>query len=101
MQPKNNNSNYLIDPTFRKNNRLFVLSFKNENNDPTRDSLGRYYMTLVEISGFNALIDKKPFFDQSVKSKQEASGKLIEMSRNDDYKKGNLLDFSYHQISLI
>ena len=49
MQPKNNNSNYLIDRTFRKNNRLFVLSFKNESNDPTRDSLGRYYMTLVEI----------------------------------------------------
>ena len=32
-QPKNNNLNYLINPTFRNINRLFVLSFKNGNND--------------------------------------------------------------------
>ena len=54
-------------------------------------------MPLVEIKDFNALIDNKPFFDQPVKSKQEAYEKLIEMSRNDDYTTGNLLDFSYHQ----
>ena len=30
-QTKNNNLNYLIDPTFTKVNRLFVLSFENEN----------------------------------------------------------------------
>ena len=29
-QPKTNNLNYLIDPAFNKVNRLFVLSFKNE-----------------------------------------------------------------------
>ena len=29
-QTKTNNLNYLIDPTFTKVNRLFVLSFKNE-----------------------------------------------------------------------
>ena len=27
IQPKNNNSNYLIGPTFTNVNRLFVLSF--------------------------------------------------------------------------
>ena len=30
-QTKNNNLNYLIDPTFTKVNRLFALSFENEN----------------------------------------------------------------------
>ena len=30
-QTKNNNLNYLIDPTFTKVNRLFVSSFKNDN----------------------------------------------------------------------
>ena len=30
-ETKNNNLNYLIDLTFTKFNRLFVLSFKNEN----------------------------------------------------------------------
>ena len=67
-QPKSNNSDYLIDPTFRNINRLFVLSFKNVNNDPTRDSFDKYYMSLVEIKDFNALIDNKTFFDQQVKN---------------------------------
>ena len=62
-QPKNNNLDYLIYPTFKNINRLFVLSFKNGSNDPTRDSFDKYYMPLVEITGFNALINNKPFFD--------------------------------------
>ena len=53
-------------------------------------------MPLVEIKDFNALIDNKPFFDQPVKSKQKTFEKLIEMSNNDNYTTGNLLDFSYH-----
>ena len=36
-QTKNNNLDYLIDPTFRNINRLFLLSFKNGNNDPSRN----------------------------------------------------------------
>ena len=31
-QAKTNKLNYLIDPAFNKVNRLFVLSFKNEEN---------------------------------------------------------------------
>ena len=60
-QPKNNNLDYLIDPTFRNIYRLFAFSFKNGTDDPTRDSFVKYYMPLVEIKDFNALIDKKPF----------------------------------------
>ena len=56
-QPKNNNLDYLIDPTFRNINRLFVLSFKSGNNDPAVNSFHKYYMPLVEIKYFNALID--------------------------------------------
>ena len=43
-----------------------------------------YCVPLIEIKYFNALINNKPFFDQPVKSKQEAYEKRIEMSRNDD-----------------
>ena len=60
---------------------MFVLSFKNGDKDPTRDSFEKYYMPLVEIKDFNALIDSKPFFDQSVTSKQEAYEQLIRMSK--------------------
>ena len=96
-QPKNNNLDYLIDPTFRIINRMFALSFKHGNIDPTRDSFDKYYMPSVEIKDFNALIDNKPFFDQPVKNKQEMYEKRIVMSRNDDYITGNLLDYLYHQ----
>ena len=46
----------------------FVLSFKNGNNDLTRNSFNKYYIPLVEIKDFNALIDNKAFFDQQVKN---------------------------------
>ena len=68
-KPRNDNLVYLIDPIFRNINRLFVLSFKNGDDDPTRNSFNKYYMLLVEIKDFNALIDNKPFFDQPVKNK--------------------------------
>ena len=35
IQPKNNNLDYLIHPLFKNIIRLFVLSFKNCNDDPT------------------------------------------------------------------
>ena len=34
---------------------------------PTRGSFDKYYMSLVEIKDFNALIDNKLFFYQQVK----------------------------------
>ena len=48
----------MIDSTYSRINNLFVLSFKDFNDDPTRDSFDQYYMTLVKIKEFNALIDK-------------------------------------------
>ena len=89
----------MLDPKFRNINRLFILLFKNSDTDPTRDSFNKYYMPLVEIKGFNALIDNKPFFHQPVKREQEAYEKLIEISRNDVYTIANLLDF--HIIKII
>ena len=75
---------------------MFVLSFKNGNDNPTRDYFDEYCMPLVEIKDFNELIEHKPLFDQPVKNKQGAYEKLIEMSRNNDYATGNLLDHLYH-----
>ena len=49
----------MIDPAFRKINRLFFISFKNGNDDPARDSFDNFYIPLVEIKDFNALIDSK------------------------------------------
>ena len=96
-QPKNNNLNYMIHPTFRNINSLSLLLFKNGNIDPTRNSFDKYYIVLVKIKDFNALIDNETFFDQTVKRKQEAYEKRVEMSKNDDFTTGNLLNILYHK----
>ena len=41
------------------------------------------------------MTDGKSFFDVPVKNKEEAYEKIIEMSRNNDYLTGNLLDYEY------
>ena len=91
-QTKNNNLNYLIDPTFTNVNRLFVLSFENED-DVT--SFVKYYIPEAELKNFNVVIDKKPFFNIPVKNKEEAYEAIIEMSENNDYTTGNLFDYEY------
>ena len=48
-QTKTNHWNHLIDPTFTKFNRLFVLSFENEED---RTSFSKYYVPKVEIKDF-------------------------------------------------
>ena len=48
-QTKTNNLNNFIDPTFNKVNRLFVLSFENEDD---RTSYSKYYTPKIEIKDF-------------------------------------------------
>ena len=91
----------MIDPAFRNINRLFSLSFKNGISDPTRDSFNKYYMPLVEIKDFNALIGNKTFFNEPVKSNQKVDEKLIEMSRSGDYTTGNFGIFKIIMNSLV
>ena len=95
IQPQNNNLNYLIDPTFTNVNRLFVLPFPRNNNTDSRYSFSNYYVPKVKINDFNVLIDGKSFFDLPVKNEEEAYEKIIDMSNNNDYTTGNLLDFAY------
>ena len=41
------------------------------------------------------LIDGKSFFDLPVKDEKEGHEKITEMSNNNDYTTGNLLNFGY------
>ena len=82
----------MIDATFTKVNRLFPLSFENEND---RTSFSKYYVPNVPIEDFNVLIDGKGFFDMPIKNGEETYEQIIEMGRNNDYTIGNLLDYEY------
>ena len=96
-QPQNNNLNYLIDPTFTNVNRLSVLSFPRNNNTDSRYYFSNYYVPKVRVNDFNVSIDGKSFFDLSVKNDEEAYEKIIDMSNNNDYTIGNLLDYAYYK----
>ena len=67
-QTQNSNLNYLIDPTFSKVNRLFILSFENEND---RTFFSKYYVPNVQMKDFDVLINGKNFFDMPIKNGEE------------------------------
>ena len=81
IQNNINNLNYLYDPTFTNVNRLFVLSFERIEEDNVkkdyRDSFSHYYVSKVQIKGFNVLIDGTRFFDLSIKIKKLTKKILI------------------------
>ena len=91
-QTKTNNLNYLIDSRFDKVNRLFVLTFKNEED---RTSFWKYHTPKVEIKDFNVLTDGKSFFDVLVKNNEETYKLVIALSKSNDYTTSNLLDYEY------
>ena len=88
----NNNLNILIDPTFTNVNRLFVLAYQNADD---RQSFSQFYLPRTMVKDFNVIIDKLAFFDLPIKTEEEAYEKIIDISRNNEYTTGNLLDYDY------
>ena len=88
----NNNLNILIDPIFTNVNRLFVLAYQNADD---RQSFSQYYLPNVMVKDYNVIIDKLAFFDLPIKTEEEAYEKIIDISRNNEYTTGNLLDYDY------
>ena len=94
----NNNLNILIDPTFTNVNRLFVLAYQTAND---RQSFSQYYLPRVMVKDYNVIIDKLAFFDLPIKTEEEAYEKSIDISRNNEYTTGNLLDYDYYKLITI
>ena len=86
----NNNLNILIDPIFTNVNRLFVLAYQNADD---RQSFSQFYLPNVMVKDYNVIIDKLAFSDLPIKT--EAYEKIIDISRNNEYTTGNLLDYDY------
>ena len=89
---QNQYSNHLIDLSFQRVNRLFVLSFENEN-DRTEHS--GYYLPKVKIKDYNVYVDDKNFFDQPINNdiKTYANIRKIGTGQGEDYTTGCLLDY--------
>ena len=88
----NNNLNILIDPTSTNVNKLFVLAYQNADD---RQSFSQFYLPNVMVKDYNVIIDKLAFFDLPIKTEEEAYEKIIDISRNNEYTTGSLLDCDY------
>ena len=91
---RNRYLNHLINPSFQGVNKLYVLSFKNE--DDTK-SHSTYYLPKIEIKDYNVMIDGKNLFDQPINRnlKTYENIRKIPTGQGDDYTTGCLLDHSY------
>ena len=47
------------------------------------------------VKDFNVIIDKLTFFDLPIKTEKEAYEKIVDISKNNEYTAGNLLDYDY------
>ena len=87
--------NHLINPSFQGVNRLFVLSFENEND---RTSHSTYYLPKVEIKDYNVMIDgKNVFINQQIAILRHMKilEKLILVKEMTTQPTGRFLDYSY------
>ena len=91
---QNRNLNYLIEPSFQRVNKLFILAFEN---DTQRTSHFGYYLPNVEIKNYNIVINEENFFDQPIKNKKITYDNIrnIATGYGDDYTTGCLLDYPY------
>ena len=91
---QNSYLSHLINPSFQGVNRLFVLSFENEDD---RISHSTYYLPKVEIKDYNVMIDGRNFFDQPINSMNKTYENIRKNAtgKRDDYTTGCLLDYSY------
>ena len=85
---------HLINPSFQGVNRVFVLSFENEDE---RKSHSTYYLPKVQIKDYNVMTDGKNFFDQPINSmtKTYEDIRKVAAGQRDDYTAGCLLDYPY------
>ena len=47
------------------------------------------------VKDYNVITDKLAFFDLPIKTEEEPYEKIIDISRNNEYTTGNLLDYDY------
>ena len=90
---QNPNLNHLIESSFQRVNRVFVLAFEN---DDDRTSDEQCYLPIVEIKDYN-MINGGNFFDQPIKNNKVTYGNIrkIATGQGDDYTTGCLLDYPY------
>ena len=85
----------LANNSYQQHSRVlftFVLAYQNVDD---RQSYDEFYLPKVMVKDYNVIIDKLAFFDLPIKTEEEAYEKIIDISRNNEFTTGNLLDYDY------
>ena len=61
---------------------MLALAFENEED---RKSFSKYYTPTVVIKDYNVLIDSAPFYEMSIKNKEQTYKAITELIRDGDY----------------
>ena len=93
-QEQNRYLQYLINPSFQRVNRLFVLLFENRTD---RKVSTKYYIPKVEIKYYNVIIDGTKFFDKPIKNALKTCDniKKIATCQRDDQTTDCLLNYPF------
>ena len=88
----------MVEPSFQGVNRIFILAF---DDDAQRASAKCYYLSNVEIKGYNIMINGENVFDQPIKNNKITykNIKKIATGQGDDYTTGFLLSYPYFKDS--
>ena len=94
MQATNPYLDHLIDSSFQGICRLFVLSFKNNNDNKGHR---KYFFPKVEIKDYNVMIDGQNVFYQLVKNDMRTFDNIqkIVTGQRDDYTIACWIDYPY------
>ena len=89
-----------LDGFFQGVNRPFALAFNYTNNDVNqveRSSHRKYFLPIVDIINYNALIDDRNFYDQPIKDQIRKYDEIRKTAtgKGDEYATGCLLDHQY------
>ena len=95
----NNLKRFPLDASFQVVNRLFVLCYNNTDGDAKveRNSHRNHFLTRVNITNYNVLIDDRNFYDQAINDQIKKYDEVRKVSRGkgDNYTTGRLLDYDY------
>ena len=60
-----------LDPFFQGVNRLFVMAYSREADQPTRNGRRKYYLPRIDLNKYHVIIDGRKFYDNQIESDVE------------------------------
>ena len=76
-----------LDPSFQCVNRLFVMAYNREDDQPTRNGQQKYYLPRIDLKKHNVIIDGRNVYDNPIENDIE---KYRELKKSNDWKRRRL-----------